>query len=143
MAGLMEYYPPIDLRSEKLRALTRALGPAWIRVSGSWATKTYSDFEGTTQGTPPAGYASVLTKEQWTGVLDFVKAMDGRLLVSVSNCAGDHPGGGPLDLTQTEKLFDFSHRYGVDIAAALPALCGKPVDGAVTLAPGSCAFLVL
>ena len=25
----------------------------------------------------------------------------------------------------------------------LPALCGKPVDGAVTLAPGSCAFLVL
>lgn len=39
-------------------------------------------------------------------------------MISVSNCAGDHPGGGPLDLSQTRKIFDFSHAYGVDIDAA-------------------------
>lgn len=118
MADLMQYYPPIDLYNERLRKLTRELGPAWVRVSGSWATKTYYDFEGTTGGKAPAGYASVLTKEQWVGVLDFVKAVGGKLLISVSNCAGDHPEGGPLDLTQTKKIFDFSHAYGVDIDAA-------------------------
>ncbi len=118
MAELMEYYPPIDLYDERLRALARALGPAWIRVSGSWATKTYYDFDGTTGGQPPEGYQSVLTREQWTGVLDFVRTVGGRLLISVSNCAGDHPGGGPLDLSQTEKIFNFSHAYGVDIDAA-------------------------
>lgn len=118
MADLMQYFPPIDLYNEKLRNLTRQLGPTWIRVSGSWATKTYYDLENVTGGKVPKGYASVLTKEQWIGVLDFVKAVDGKLLVSVSNCAGDHPNGGPLDLTQTKKLFDFSHKYGVDIAAA-------------------------
>ena len=118
MADLMQYFPPIDLYNERLRKLTKRLGPAWIRVSGSWATKTYYDFEGTTNGKVPEGYASVLTKEQWIGVLEFVKAVDGKLLISVSNCAGDHPDGGPLDLTQTKKIFDFSHEYGVDIDAA-------------------------
>ncbi|MBQ8508024.1 MAG: beta-glucuronidase [Clostridia bacterium] len=117
-AGLMQYYPPINLYDEKLRALAKELGPAWIRVSGSWATKTYYDFDGETGGKAPEGYQSVLTKEQWIGVLDFVKAVDGKLLVSISNCAGDHPGGGPLDLAQAKKLFGFSRAYGVDIDAA-------------------------
>ena len=118
MSDLMQYYPPIDLKNERLRKLAKAFGPVWVRVSGSWATKTYYDFEGTTGNVPPDGYQSVLTRDQWTGVLDFVREVGGRLLISVSNCAGDHPDGGPLDLTQTRKLFDFSHEYGVDIDAA-------------------------
>ena len=118
MTDLMHYYPPINLYDEKLRKRAKELGPAWIRVSGSWATKTYYDFDGTTGGKAPEGYASVLTKEQWIGVLNFVKAVGGKLLISVSNCAGDHPGGGPLDLTQTKKIFTLSHEYGVDIDAA-------------------------
>ncbi len=118
MAELMQEYPPIDLYDRRLRGLAKALGPAWIRVSGSWATKTYYDFEGATGGKPPEGYQSVLTRKQWTGVLDFIRAVGGKLLISVSNCTGDHPGGGPLDLSQAKKIFDFSHVYGVDINAA-------------------------
>lgn len=56
MEELMQYYPPIDLHSNKLRHLAKQLGPAWVRVSGSWATKTYYDFEGTTGGKAPEGY---------------------------------------------------------------------------------------
>lgn len=117
MQELMEDYPPIDLYDERLRELARQLGPAWVRVSGTWATKTYYDFEGTTGGKVPEGYASVLTKEQWIGVLDFVSHVGAKLLISVSNCAGDHPGGGPLDLTQAKKIFEFSRQYGVEIDA--------------------------
>ncbi|MBP3326008.1 MAG: hypothetical protein J6L77_06290 [Coprococcus sp.] len=79
MAELMEYYPPVNLYDKRLRSFAKALGPAWIRVSGSWATKTYYDFEGTTDGKAPEGYQSILTKEQWIGVLDFVRALDGKL----------------------------------------------------------------
>ena len=79
---LMQYYPPVDLSHPRLRSLAAALGPAWVRVSGSWATKTYYDFDGACHGNPPAGYASVLTAEQWTGVLDFVRATGSRLLIS-------------------------------------------------------------
>ena len=48
--GLMQYYDPIDLYDEKLRTLAKEIGPSWVRVSGSWATKTYYDFDGHTGG---------------------------------------------------------------------------------------------
>ena len=117
LSGLMQYYPPIDTKSEKLIQLARALGPVWVRVSGTWATKTYYDFEGTTGGKAPEGYQSVLTREQWLNILDFVRAVGGKLIVSVSNCAGDHKDGGPLDLTQTKKLFALTEEHGARIDA--------------------------
>ena len=73
---LMQVYAPIDLYNEKLRSLAKEFGPVWVRVSGTWATKTYYDFDGTTGGKAPEGYLNVLTKEQWIGVLDFVEAKD-------------------------------------------------------------------
>ena len=38
MAGLMQYYPPIDTTNEKLISLAKEFGPVWVRVSGTWAT---------------------------------------------------------------------------------------------------------
>ncbi len=81
IAELMEYYPPVDLYDQRLRSLAKAFGLLWIRASDSWATKTYYDFDGTTGGRVPEGYQSLLTKEQWVGVLDFVKAVGGKLLI--------------------------------------------------------------
>ena len=83
MASLMQVYPPIDLYNEKLRKLAKEFGPVWVRVSGTWATKTYYDFEGT--GVTPEGYQNRLTKEQWIGVLDFVKAINAKILITVAN----------------------------------------------------------
>mgnify|MGYP000706592653 CR=1 FL=1 len=40
---LMQVYAPINLYDEKLRKLAKELGPVWVRVSGTWATKTYYD----------------------------------------------------------------------------------------------------
>lgn len=111
LAGMMQVYPPIDLYDPKLRALAMALGPVWVRVSGGWANDTYYDFDGHTGGTPPAGYKSVLTKAQWTGVLDFVKSVGGNLLTSMAV-----PGGRWVP-EQAKLLFDFSRDYGVPIAA--------------------------
>lgn len=65
LAGLMQYYQPINLYDSRLRELAKKLGSAWIRVSGTWATKTYYDFDGTTDGKAPEGYQSVLTKEAY------------------------------------------------------------------------------
>src|SRR5699024_610145 len=75
LGSLMQYFPPIDLSNTRLRALATELGSAWVRVSGTWATSTYYDFEGLTGGVAPQGYESVLTKDQWIGVLEFVKAV--------------------------------------------------------------------
>ena len=66
MGNLQQWYDPIDTRNEKLIKLTKELGPAWVRVSGTWANKTYYDFDGHTGGQVPEGYQNLLTKEQWT-----------------------------------------------------------------------------
>ncbi len=115
---LMQVYPPINLYDEKLRKLAKKFGPVWVRVSGTWATKTYYDFDNTTNGQAPEGFMNVLTKEQWIGVLDFVKAIDAKLLVSVSNCEGLHKASEPWNPKEAEKLFRFSKEYGVPIDAA-------------------------
>lgn len=118
MAGLMQYYPPIDTTNEKLISLAKEFGPVWVRVSGTWATKTYYDFDGVTGGIPPKGYQSVLNRDHWSNLLNFVKAVGGKLLVSVSNCAGDHDeNNGPIDLTQIRKLFGLTDELGGKIDA--------------------------
>lgn len=115
---LMQVFPPIDLTNKKLRKLAKDLGPAWVRVSGTWATKTYYDFDGTTGGKAPAGYMNVLTKEQWLGVLDFVKEIGAKLMISVSNCAGLHKPEEPWNPSEAEKIFRLSKEYGVPIDGA-------------------------
>lgn len=115
---LMQVYKPINLYDEKLRKLAKEFGPVWVRVSGTWATKTYYDFDGTTNGKVPEGYLNVLTKEQWIGVLDFVKAIGAKLKVSVANCPGLHTAEEPWTPVEAEKLFSLSKEYGVPINAA-------------------------
>ena len=114
-ANLIQVYPPIDLYNEKLRKLAKEFGPVWVRVSGTWATKTFYDWDGT--GVIPEGYQNILTKEQWIGVLDFVKAIDAKLLISIANCDGNHKHDEPLDMTLIKKLYEITYEYGATIDA--------------------------
>ncbi len=116
--SMMQVYPPVDLSNPKLRKLANEIGPVWVRVSGTWSTKTYYDLDGKANGIAPEGYENVLTKEQWIGVLEFVKFLGAKLLVSVSNCAGIHTAEEPWNPSQAEILFNFSREYGVPIDAA-------------------------
>ena len=118
MGNLQQWYDPIDLYNPRLRKLAKELGAAWVRISGTWANKTYYDFDGHTGGKVPAGFQNLLTREQWVGVLDFVKAIGGKLLVSMANCPGIHAADEPYPLDQAKLLFDFSAQYGVPIDAA-------------------------
>ena len=40
MGSLLEMFPPADLQDQRALDLAKALGPAYIRVSGSWAILT-------------------------------------------------------------------------------------------------------
>ncbi len=39
--NLQQYYEPINLYDPRLRRRAKEIGPAWVRVSGTWANKTY------------------------------------------------------------------------------------------------------
>ena len=133
MGNLQQWYEPIDTKNPRLLKLAKDLGAAWVRVSGTWANKTYYDFDGTTGGKAPEGFQSVLTKDQWLKLLDFVKAIGGKLLVSIANCPGIHAADEPMPFEQADLLFRTSKEYGVPISAAeftnepnLIALSGLP-----------------
>ena len=115
MAGLMQWYDPIDTTNPRLIKLAKAFGPVWVRVSGTWATKTYYDFEGL--GHAPEGWQNRLTKEQWLRLLDFVDAVGGKLLISVANCQGLHSAEEPWNPSQAEKIFALSKAHGHSIDA--------------------------
>ena len=115
MAGLMQWYDPIDTKNPRLIKLAKEFGPVWVRVSGTWATKTYYDFDDT--GVIPEGYQSRLTKQQWLNLLDFVEAVGGKLLISLSNCEGLHHANEPWNPSEAEKIFALSKEYGHPIDA--------------------------
>ena len=115
LAGMHQWYDPIDTTNPRLIKLAKALGPVWVRVSGTWATKTYYDFDNT--GAVPEGYQNRLTREQWINLLNFVKAVGGRLLISVANCEGLHSAGEPWNPAQAELIFKLSEEYGVPVSA--------------------------
>ena len=118
MGNLQQWYDPIDTKNPRLIKLAKELGTAWVRVSGTWANKTYYDFDGHTGGKVPEGFQNLLTKDQWLSLLDFVKAVGGKLLISVANCPGIHSADEPFPFEQADLLFRTSKEYGVPIAAA-------------------------
>ncbi|MGL5692891.1 MAG: hypothetical protein ACRCXA_02350, partial [Peptostreptococcaceae bacterium] len=116
--SLMEVYPPLDFTNKRLRALAKALSPAYMRVSGSWASATYYDFEGKTKGKAPEGFKTVMTKEQWTSALEFAKAVGAKVMVSLANTEGAHNPDGSWNSEQAKLLWDYSKEFGVPISAA-------------------------
>ncbi|MBQ2854294.1 MAG: beta-glucuronidase [Oscillospiraceae bacterium] len=114
MANLMQWYDPIDTTNPRLIALAKELGPVWVRVSGTWATKTYYDFDGKGM---PEGYQSAMTRQQWVNLINFVEAVGGKLLISVANCDGLHSAQEPWNPSEAEKIFSLSRELGHPIDA--------------------------
>lgn len=116
MESMYVKVPEINLYDNRLRTLAKELGPAIIRFSGSWATRTYYDFDGNTGGKAPEGFEYVLTREQWQGALDFAKAVNAQILVSVANSWGTHENGiGAWQPDQVKILWDYTTAQGMTI----------------------------
>jgi heparanase len=117
-ADLYAYRPPIDLANPKLRKLTAALGPVYLRVSGTWANSTYfADTDRTPSPTPP-GFKNVLSWQQWKGVIDFAAAVDAQIVTSMAISPGARDASGAWTADQARRLIDFTRSIGGRIAAA-------------------------
>ena len=111
--------PPINLNNKKLQMLAAALGPTYIRVSGTWANAVYfQDNDKPELANAPNGYKNVLTRQQWKGVLDFCKATDGKLVTSFSICDGMRDKDGNWSPNQLQSLLNYTKSVGGKITAA-------------------------
>jgi heparanase 1 len=117
--SLYRYRGPIDLTNPRLRKLAAALGPAYIRVSGTWANSTFfQDSDGPAPSTPPAGFGSVLTRQEWKGVVDFSKAVDAKIVTSFAISPGVRDADGVWTPVEAKKFLTYTKSIGGSIAAA-------------------------
>jgi hypothetical protein len=110
---------PIDLANARLRKLAHALGPAYVRVSGTWANSAW--FDDSNEAPPekaPAGFDGVLTRAQWEGVVGFAHAVDADLVTSFAVSAGVRDAKGIWTPEQARKLVEYTRSIGGRIAAA-------------------------
>lgn len=108
------YRPPLDLANRRLQRLAAALGPAYIRVSGTWASATYiasQDGEAA-----PQGFTTVLKPSQWRGMAAFAKAVNGELVLSAPTSLGTRDPGGAWNPAQLDALLRQSRLLGITVA---------------------------
>jgi heparanase len=126
--------PPIDLANARLRSLAKALGPAYMRVSGTWANSTYfHDADTPAPERPPDGFGGVLTRAQWRGVVEFAKATDAAIVTSFAISPGVRDASGVWTPVQAQKLLAYTASIGSRIAAA--ELFNEPNLSAIGGAP--------
>jgi heparanase len=112
------YRPPIDLSNTRRLKLAAALGPVYIRVSGTWANTTYFAPGEVAPPTVPAGYGGILTGKEWKAVLEFSKAVDAEIVTSFSIGPGVRDANGIWTSAQAESVLDYTKSVGGEIAAA-------------------------
>ena len=116
---LYEYRPPIDLSKARLRTLAKALGPAYVRVSGTWANTTYfHDSDKPAPKNPPKGFNGVLTRQQWKGVVDFARGVDAKIVTSFATSPGTRNSEGVWTPDQARQLLAYTRSIGGSIGAA-------------------------
>lgn len=115
--NLYQYRPPIDLSNPRLRKLATALGPAYVRVSGTWANSVYFSDSNNPPAKAPAGFNGVLTQKEWKGVIDFAHAVNADIVTSVAMSAGTRNGNNVWSPEQARQLFAFTKSVGGRIAA--------------------------
>jgi len=111
--------PPVSLSDSRLRRLAAALGPAYVRVSGTWANAVYfHDSPGPAPSSGPAGFHGVLTRQQWAGVVEFAGAVDAELVTSFATSSGTPDEKGVVDLGSGWRLLACTKSADGQIAAA-------------------------
>ena len=109
---------PLDLRgNQRLRMLAKALGPAYMRVSGSWANNVFFQDDDGPLAKPPEGYQAVMTRSQWAGVVDFSKAVDAKILTSFAISPGARAADGTWNPEGAKRLIAYTRALGWQIDA--------------------------
>jgi hypothetical protein len=115
---LYEYRAPIDLANRRLRLLAKALAPAYLRISGTWANSTYFAEGDNPPVTPPQGYGSVLTQQQWLGAIGFSRAVEAPIVTSMAVSAGTRDANAVWQPDAARRWLGFTRSHGGRIAAA-------------------------
>jgi hypothetical protein len=117
-AATKAYRPPIDLTSRKLRQLVAALGPSYVRYSGTWANATWFADQEDAPAKAPAGFDTVLTRKQWRDAVALAKFADAKIVTSFASSPGTRDAAGVWQTDTAARWLAYTKQIGGTIAAA-------------------------
>jgi hypothetical protein len=106
-----------DFTRRRLRLLTRALAPAYLRISGTAANKTFYNMSATPLATTPAVYQRVLTKREWDAVNEFARAVGVRVVFGINAGPGPRDAAGDWAPTNALQLLRYTASRHYPLAA--------------------------
>lgn len=118
-ADLYTQLAPIHLANARLRRLAAALGPDYLRISGTSANSVYFwDSHRPAPKQPPAGFSTILTRGEWRGVIRFAHATRAAIVTSFAISPGTRNARGVWTDAQAKRWLAFTRAAGGHIAAA-------------------------
>lgn len=118
-AAVREARAAADLGNPRLRTLTRALAPLYIRYSGTTANSVYfHDGDGPPPAKVPDGFTVLLTRAAWKGAVDFARSVDAKIVTSFANSQGVRDGTGKWTPRMAAPWLAYSRSIGGEIYAA-------------------------
>lgn len=118
LAATKSYRPPVDLTNRKLRQLAAALGPSYVRYSGTWANATWFADREDAPAKAPAGFDTVLTRKQWRDAVGLAKFADAKIVTSFATSPGTRDANGLWKTDTAARWLAYTKQIGGTIAAA-------------------------
>jgi len=119
VSAVREARPAADLENARLRTLTSALGPFYLRYSGTTANSVYfQDNDEPQLAKAPDGFTVVLTRAAWKRGLDFAKAVDAKVVTSFTVSAGVRDSSHAWTPTMATPWVAYTRSIGGEIYAA-------------------------
>ncbi len=110
---------PTDLTSRRLRNLTAALGPLYIRYGGTTSNSVYfQDDDGPRLARPPEGFSVVLTRDSWRGAVEFAKVVDAKIITGFTVSEGVRDAAGDWTPRHAAPWLAYTQSIGGEIHAA-------------------------
>ncbi len=108
---------PYDFTRPRLRILAQALAPAYLRISGTAANKTYYDLSATPPTTPPGAYERILTRAEWDSIGAFARSIGVRLVLGINAGPGPRDASGNWLADNARALLSYTAGHHFPLAA--------------------------
>ena len=110
--------PIFNFNRERLDTLVKALAPAYLRIGGSEADKVFYDLTSPAGITPtiPAGYQSVLTRQEWDAVNAFAERNGLDLIFTLNAGPASRDASGRWTSSNAEELLKYTAQQKYPVA---------------------------
>jgi heparanase len=117
--AVREARAPTDLANRRLRNLTAALAPLYIRYGGTTSNSVYFQDSGAPPpAKPPEGFQTLLTRERWKAAIDFAKAVDAKIITGFTVSDGVRDKSGAWTPAHARPWLEYTRAIGGEISAA-------------------------